>query len=82
MEPPSLPLYILEGGGGGEGLPSRIFWLNLTGAELRGHLLVLGVSPFKFSEAGGGGGSRVGQNLVKLMVLTETYSSSEVTDRV
>ena len=37
------------------GLPSRIVWLNSAGAELRGHVC--------------SGSRRVGQNLVKLMII-------------
>ena len=81
MEPPSLPLYILGG------LPSRIFRLNLTRAELKGHLYSgsLRLSAPRALGGGGGGGGRGGEQggsefSKVIMVLTETYSSSEVTE--
>ena len=76
MKPPSLPLYTLGR------LPSRIFWLKFTGAELKGHLYS-GSLPLSAPRVGAGGVEQGGSEFGKvIMVLTETYSSSEVTECV
>ena len=79
MEPPSLPLYTLGR------LPSRIFCLNLTRAELKGHLYSGSLRLSAPRALGGGGGGRGGEQGGSefgkvIMVLTETYSSSKVTE--